>query len=66
MAKKLLSYRVSEKISNSDFSLFEGMNWGLVELIDNSKSVGLIALELEGVGIGVANTDMPWSSWIGS
>ena len=66
ITKKLLSYRVSEKISNSNLSLFEGMNWGLVELIDNSKSVGLIALEFEGVGIGVANTDMPWSSWIGS
>ncbi|MCP2507274.1 MAG: isoaspartyl peptidase/L-asparaginase [Candidatus Thalassarchaeaceae archaeon] len=66
ITKKLLSYRVLEKISNSNFSLIEGMNWGLDELIDNSKSVGLIALKLEGVGMGVANTDMPWSSWIGS
>ena len=38
----------------------------LKEFIDDSISVGMIALSDKGEGVGIANTDMPWSTWIGS
>ena len=65
ITKKLLSYRVLEKIRISKCTLSEGITWGLEKFIDDSISVGLIALGDEGKGVGVSNTDMPWSAWLG-
>ena len=44
----------------------DSISWGLNEFIDDSISVGLISLSDTGKGVGLANTDMPWSTWIGN
>ena len=62
----MLSYRVLDKFVQSSDSLKEALSWGLKEFIDDSISVGMIALSDKGEGVGIANTDMPWSTWIGS
>ena len=65
ITRALLSYRVSEMAeSDSCPSLRHAMNWGLENLIMAKASVGLIAIGTEGPGEGLANTDMPWASWI--
>ncbi len=66
ITKNLLSYKVLNKIHNSKLTMPEGMSWGLNEFIEDSISVGLIALGDEGKGYGVSNTDMPWSTWTGN
>ena len=66
ITKNLLSYRILNKFSNSSDSLEDSISWGLNEFIDDSISVGLISLSDTGKGVGLANTDMPWSTWIGN
>ena len=66
ITNNLLSYRVLDKFVQSSDSLKEALSWGLKEFIDDSISVGMIALSDKGEGVGIANTDMPWSTWIGS
>ena len=66
ITNNLLSYRVLDKFVQSSDSLKEVLSWGLKEFIDDSISVGMIALSDKGEGVGIANTDMPWSTWIGS
>ena len=65
ITRALLSYRVVEMAeSDSCPSLNHAMNWCLENLIPTKASVGLIAIGTEGPGEGLANTDMPWASWI--
>ncbi len=65
ITKALLSYRVSNRADSPQCdSLMDAMHWGLDELIPDGASVGLIALDKEGPGVGLSNTVMPWASWI--
>ena len=63
----LLSNRIYERIRVSDNFSLESLNSTIKStidgLIDPKYQVGVIVLGPSGEGIGVSNTDMPWSTW---
>jgi len=65
ITRNLLSYRVLEQAKLTPNNLFNALSWGLDKFIDDTISVGLIALADIGEGVGFANTDMPWVEWLG-
>ena len=57
---KMPCVRISDLVSTGS-NIPESLNWGINQF-NSDIEVGFIALGLEGEGIGVANTKMPWSS----
>ena len=57
---KMPCVRISDRVSTGS-NIPESLNWGINQF-NSDIEVGFIALGLEGEGIGVANTKMPWSS----
>jgi len=57
---KMSSVRIADRIAEG-YDIENVLNWG-VNQYPSDVEVGFIALATEGVGLGLANTKMPWSS----
>ena len=63
ITRAMLSYRVADRISSGD-GLMDAVKSTLDEFIDNESEVGIIALGIDGPGVGHSNREnMPWATW---
>ncbi len=59
--QNMLSYRVAEEYKKEEYKdLNRSLEYGL-SFFEPSVEVGLIALGKQGLGVGLANTEMPWA-----
>ncbi len=57
---KMSSVRIADRMAEG-YDIENVLNWGINQY-PSDVEVGFIALATEGVGLGLANTKMPWSS----
>tara|TARA_Y100001970_G_scaffold292678_1_gene435165 strand:+ start:105920 stop:106708 length:789 start_codon:yes stop_codon:yes gene_type:complete len=63
ITRAMLSYRVADRIC-ADIEIEEAIKSTLDEVIDDKSEVGVIALSLQGLGVGISNrNNMPWATW---
>jgi isoaspartyl peptidase/L-asparaginase-like protein (Ntn-hydrolase superfamily) len=57
---KMSSVRIADRVAEGE-QIIDSLGWGIAQYSEEIE-VGFIGLALQGSGVGLANTKMPWSS----